>query len=341
MIGFHFIASPHIGSGHARRCAVLANKLVHLGHEILLITDGDTTEFVKGFWPDISRTLTCDNSSSGLIEAVKTLRLDLFVVDRYDLSLEFETAVAPFTDKLMIIDDLPGRFHQCDFLLDQNPGRSIKDWDYLEETGATVLAGSHYALLRDEFYQMRREKEDRLHCPQSDMTVFICFGGGDDVGITNWAAQSLLPEMSPSIQCHVAVGSGAKNLIELVKLQDAYGNLTVHVDCTDMARLMANADISLGAPGSMTMERSCLSLPAILISFADNQLIVGPEVNRLGAAIYLGEFSQINKKQLINAFRQLETNHELRHDMALKASRLTDGLGAGRVIEALSLTEPT
>ncbi|MBP0556392.1 hypothetical protein J8J23_21505, partial [Mycobacterium tuberculosis] len=48
----------------------------------------------------------------------------------------------------------------------------------------------------------------------------------------------------------------------------------VRVHGTNMAQLMANADLAIGAAGSTTWERWCVGLPVVRTVLADNQQVM-------------------------------------------------------------------
>src|SRR5207249_1486738 len=59
-------------------------------------------------------------------------------------------------------------------------------------------------------------------------------------------------------------------------------------DVADMAGLMANTDLCIGAPGTTTWERGCLALPSLLIGIAENQRRNAKVVSESGAGIVCG-----------------------------------------------------
>lgn len=58
----------------------------------------------------------------------------------------------------------------------------------------------------------------------------------------------------------------------------------VRVDVRDMAHLMTNSDLMIGAAGSTTWESSCLGLPSIVIAVAENQQLIARALAHAGAA---------------------------------------------------------
>ena len=73
------------------------------------------------------------------------------VVDHYALDSRWERELRPTCRRLMVIDDLADRSHDCDLLLDQNLGREAADYAGLVPPDSMILVGPKYALLRPEF----------------------------------------------------------------------------------------------------------------------------------------------------------------------------------------------
>jgi spore coat polysaccharide biosynthesis predicted glycosyltransferase SpsG len=58
------------------------------------------------------------------LPTMQALQPDLLIVDHYALDIRWEDRLRPLCRRLMVIDDLADRSHQCDLLLDQNLGTS-------------------------------------------------------------------------------------------------------------------------------------------------------------------------------------------------------------------------
>ena len=62
-----------------------------------------------------------------------------------------ERSVKPFVKKIMIIDDLANRKHNCHILLDQNYKENLEtQYKSLVPNNCKLLLGPSYVLLRDE-----------------------------------------------------------------------------------------------------------------------------------------------------------------------------------------------
>jgi UDP-2,4-diacetamido-2,4,6-trideoxy-beta-L-altropyranose hydrolase len=95
----------------------------------------------------------------------------------------------------------------------------------------------------------------------------------------------------------------------------------------NMAELMANSDLAIGAAGSTSWERCSLGLPSLIGVFADNQKSIANALNLAGAA---KKFDGTG--ELITNIQDLYNNYELLANMSAHAAKVTDGCGTQRVI---------
>lgn len=102
-----------------------------------------------------------------------------------------------------------------------------------------------------------------------------------------------------------------------------------------MARLMADADIGIGAGGSSVWERACLALPSITIVVAENQQAVARELERRGASLSLDAQALAFEAMLSAEWYSLSANDTTRKTMSERSAALCDGQGADRVAEAV------
>ncbi|MGC9460086.1 bifunctional UDP-2,4-diacetamido-2,4,6-trideoxy-beta-L-altropyranose hydrolase/GNAT family N-acetyltransferase [Vibrio genomosp. F10] len=96
---------------------------------------------------------------------------------------------------------------------------------------------------------------------------------------------------------------------------------------SDMARLMLEHDIAIGAPGTTSWERACLGLPSILIPLADNQKTVCEQLLKCDAVLTVS-LNEIGNS-LLNQYYELVSRWAQYHANNLK---LCDGLGTQRVV---------
>ncbi|WP_165271771.1 UDP-2,4-diacetamido-2,4,6-trideoxy-beta-L-altropyranose hydrolase [Pelagerythrobacter rhizovicinus] len=351
---FRADASFTIGAGHVMRCLTLADGLRergwqcrficreypgHLGeniarrgHAVQLLRANH--EAFKG--GDAARLAA--PSAEDAAAVIAWLCGDppaWIVVDHYSLDAEWEKAVSPHCDRLMVIDDLADRGHYCDVLLDQTFGRTAAEYREHVSAETTLLCGVDYALLRPEFsiYRehalRRRTRTDRVE------QILVSLGGGDTESIVRRVLELLVSAGLPrSCRVKIVMGWGAPLSADIrLAAQEAPCSVDVLQGVDSMASLMAESDIAIGAAGSSSWERCCLGLPTVMIVLADNQRVVGESLASAGAAL-LVKMDDMDAHLPIAA-TTLVQDHAARSAMALRAASVVDGRGVERVIRAM------
>lgn len=331
-------ASIVVGGGHVRRCRVLADALISQGWNITFAVPKEASLV----HPMLSRYTTVQTdfqrSDFNASELARWLfgvlpgGCDLLVVDHYDLDAIFEFACRPWVKRILVIDDLANRMHDCNWLVDQTPGRRPADYAPLLSPGCSLMLGPEYALLDARFRSGRdmRSERDRVR------RVLVSFGSTDPGGLTALALQGL-KQSGLDVEIDIVLGSSSPNL-ESVKCAAAGlgGRAKVHVDVEDMASLVAAADLAVGAGGVSALERCCLGVPSVVLVVAENQRGNVEGLERAGAAISFGAGSAVNPQALGSALRELAFDPARRRSMSDAGRELCDALGPDRVMNALN-----
>jgi UDP-2,4-diacetamido-2,4,6-trideoxy-beta-L-altropyranose hydrolase len=260
---------------------------------------------------------------------------DIAIFDNYSWDAIVERRWRDGHRTLVAIDDLADRKHACDILVDQTPLRHADLYGALVPAECTVLTGASYALLRPEFAAYREAALARRRSNRSDRLLVSL--GLSDLQAIALRVVSLALETRADLSIDVVVSGGAPSLPGLHELQRRGAPLHVHVDTPDIARLMTQADLSVGAGGSTSLERCCLGLPTLIITLADNQREIASALDRLGAARYLGAAITLPDVEIKAALADFLDDCEGRRACAAKASQLVDGRGADRVSSVLAV----
>ena len=259
---FRFEASPVIGAGHAIRSCVLADALVEHGWKCNIVTTKKSYDFIN----DLNRFDRIEPEDF----YQNPVFCDLLVIDNYDLDLKYEKHFRKFVNKIMVIDDLANRHHDCDFLLDQTYGRDPDDYKNLVPEDCKILAGSDYALLRKEFTLMRPKAIEKRRNTKEIKRILISMGGSchnDHI----LKALELVKESGFAGNIDIVLGFSENNLEQIKQYANSMINkVDFHVNA-NMAELIYEADLAIGAAGSSVWERCCLGLPQYLIQTAENQ----------------------------------------------------------------------
>jgi RimJ/RimL family protein N-acetyltransferase len=106
-------------------------------------------------------------------------------------------------------------------------------------------------------------------------------------------------------------------------------------DVSNMAELMAWADVAISAAGTTCWEMCLMGLPALLVDLAENQTRVARELDRRGCAIHLGGSHDFSAEKIVEQGGRLLRSQEDRQAMSLRCRELVDEKGARRVVSAL------
>lgn len=307
-------ASIEIGTGHVMRCLTLAKQLKRHGMEVTFIcreVEGNSISYLeKEGFNVISLPITTENLSwhvdvKDTIQAIDQIvaPVDLIIVDHYDLDYHWEKEIRQYTRYIMVIDDLANRQHDCDLLLDQNYYLNMEErYKGLVPTHCIQMLGPNYVLLRDEFLSGIEKTRERTGEVKN---ILIFFGGTDPTGETIKVLNAIKEISLPNVKINVVVGHSNPNKLVVEQICKEIPNAHFYCQINNMAELMNEADLAIGAGGSAVWERCYVSLPSIVMITAKNQQEVTNAVSGSGALYNLGEASLINKKEIQLAVKSL------------------------------------
>lgn len=354
-VAFRVDASLQIGSGHVMRCLTLANALRQRGYDCCFVTrlhKGNLVDLivrqghrvaalpaVHAQLPDRHDDYTAWLGTSWQDDATQTAsRLaeetpDWLIVDHYALDHRWQARLRLSCERLMVIDDLANRAHDCDLLLDQNLGRAPESYSGLTNADTIVLAGPAHALLRPDFVAWRGRSLARRVSPRCE-TVLITMGGVDLDGVAGQVL-AVLNELPTPGDMHVIVVTSARSpRFEQLRSQASRCRWPVAIlaDIDNMAELMARSDLAIGAAGGTAWERCALGLPSIVLAIADNQKPGAAALKFAGAAWVATGMTEVC--ELMQSILS-EKGPALLQRVGATAASLTDGEGVSRVIKAM------
>lgn len=362
-IVFRCDASIQIGTGHVMRCLTLADELArqgancyficreHKGNLIKLIAEKGYDTYKLKIESKSSHYEKKDNEpvlfhskwlgSSQEEDAIqsevfiRTLQPEWLVIDHYALNSYWEQKLRPHCNNILVIDDLADRKHDCEILIDQTFDRDKQNYKNLVPNHCEILCGTTYALLRPEFSKWRHYSlERRKNC--SLQHVLINLGGVDKDNITSLILQSLKRVPLPkSCKITVVMGTTSPWLTNVItKANQLPWSTEVKTGVSNMAELMANSDLAIGAAGSTSWERCCLGLPTIMLVIAENQLLVAKNLEDSGAVkVILNDYSLT---QILNEYLcQFIQNPKKLKAMSQSSADILDGYGTYKVIEQM------
>lgn len=306
------------------RCLTLAEVFRLLGHEVVF----HCTAFpggLNGLVVQLGFPINIIGKNTGPLSqledaaACSATTSDLLVIDCYRLDKTFETAMRGTTKQIMVIDDLANRDHDCDILLDQNAmPDAAKRYDNLVARDCLKLLGPEYAILRPEFYDYREELRER----NSLRSLLVSYGGTDPENLTAIAIEAILNAKVPSLTADIVVGGNHRELTQIKQLCAPHPQLRLHIQTKEMARLMSEADLALGAGGSTHWERCFLGLGALITTVAENQIASSQYLDKLGCCRLLGDASTLTAAQLISEIESYAAEPQRLEEMSKRAISL-------------------
>jgi UDP-2,4-diacetamido-2,4,6-trideoxy-beta-L-altropyranose hydrolase len=352
-VAFRVDASPEIGTGHLMRCSTLADGLrkrghhvrvlsrrlpEHLqsmlaagGHEFRLLESAPVEEAIDDLpharWLGTSQR----RDATDTLHMLSDERWDLLVVDHYALDARWERMLRGIAARILVIDDLADRMHECDVLLDQNLYADMETrYDDKVPPHCQRLLGPRYALLRDEFRRLHPGVVPRTGRVER---ILVFFGGVDAENYTAHAIEALGGLGMPGLHVDVVVGL-QHPFREQVQSACSRLRFTCHVQVEEMAVLMAAADLAIGAGGSACWERCCLGLPTLTLAVAENQRRLVEDA-ALEGLLYAPDIRGRIRESLALHLRTLLENPRLLQMISSRALAAVDGRGVYRVLRRI------
>lgn len=320
------------------RCLALADALSAAGWACAFACAAETTVVVPALSEGRYQIASLDADSG---DEAATLShhwpqgCDLLIVDHYERDAKFETACRPWAQRIMVIDDLANRRHDCDLLLDQTPGRREDDYRPLVPTECDLLLGSRFALLRPQFAAARAQALERQRESQNMQRVLVSLGASDPRNITRIVLEGIA-QTGIDIAVDVVTGAASPHGEGLRDTANSMAQtVEFHAQVTDMASLMMRADLVIGAAGTSSWERCCLGLPSLVVIVADNQNLTAEELASAGAARLLGRSDALTPAAVARAVSDLAKDSSDLRGMGERAAQLCDGRGTLRTLCAL------
>lgn len=355
-VAFRVDASIEIGAGHVMRCLTLADALRKSDARCYFICrelDGNLIELIQQHdyevqvLPDVGVNdaygaatdiyarwlgVQWQVDAEGTINALMFIGIpNWLVVDHYALDKKWEGMIRSYCKGILVIDDLANRCHEADILLDQTLGRVPADYIGLIRPECDLFCGIENVLLRPEFDEWREYSLARRSYAQLKR-ILVSLGGVDKDNISSDVLLAINAiKFTYDMEVCLILGKSSRWITEVRELVE---NLSFKVDlrvaANNMAELLANCDLAIGAAGTSAWERCYLGVPTLMLVLADNQREIGANLDAAGAAQLLKGGTGLNN-ELIMAIKDIMANPGCLLDMSQKAAALIPCSGAGKI----------
>jgi UDP-2,4-diacetamido-2,4,6-trideoxy-beta-L-altropyranose hydrolase len=254
-------SSSTIGTGHIMRDLVLAkqyrdaniifatqNLNGNINHKI--IEDGYKIEILNS------------NSISEVQSLIDSYDIDMIVIDHYGIDYKYEKFLKENNPnlKVMVLDDTYEK-HHCDILLNHNISADIDRYKGLVPDFCELRCGTKYTLLRDEFYQEKKIKRDKLY------DILIAMGGADTANLNIPILEALPLHLEVAIITTIANA----NLEELSEYIKDKNNITLFINSNEVAKIINQSKFAIITPSVTVNEVYFMGVDFLAIQTADNQ----------------------------------------------------------------------
>lgn len=335
-----------MGVGHLLRSLAFAEELIRRGHRVTLLGSTHGIE-----WPraqirarglpmtpaaDIDRGCAdVDDGARALVTQLRELGADALDLDGYHLPAALGRAAGEAGIPVMTMVDGPYGMHQrADLYVDQNLGAEVPDE---LPTGAAMLAGLEYALLRDQVL-------DRCgQAPSPEVVdrprVLVVFGGTDPYGGAE-VVVDLLRSLGRAMTIVVVAGRPGTAAALRARPPIDGVELEIHGTVDDLPGLAVTCHAAVSAAGSSVWELLCLGVPTGLVCVTDNQRVGYRTTTGEDVVAGLGELDALRiPGTAVDAAREalteLLTDDASRLRWQQRGRSLVDGRGRVRVADTL------
>jgi len=351
LFAFRVDSARMVGTGHLMRCLTLASALREKGATCIFICRAHSTSLTdlvgkQGFTlyelSQGTEPLTSDclgvaklqdaENTKNIIQSLPEIP-DWLVVDHYGIDEEWESELRPYVKKIMVIDDLANRPHNCDILLDQNPNETYENYyQNLTPPSCVRLLGLEYLMLRPEFSETAR----KMHHPEVATNILISIGGTDNKNVTCWILNIFrLLEIKLSIK--VILGPGYSYYNEVMKILPELNlhSIIVYKSVAKISELMLEADMAIAGGGFTMYELGFIGIPTLVITYSPTQLKIAKTLHQLRMTYFAGEFENLSVTEVKKALESLLYSQAERLYISKSAQSKIKGSGVAKIIERL------
>lgn len=343
-VGIRVDASSDIGLGHVMRCLGLAETFRKRGHEVIFFSI-----YKLGIDKILDGNFRVEEVIEDEIEFLNKRfnqeKMDLLIVDKYDVSFGYFQRLKKIGIKTVYIDDLNKEEYSVEFIINGNVTGDLYNYEsyYKKEQ---LIVGLKYNMLREGF-----TKNQRNETLNEVKTVVITTGGSDQNEIAEIFANYMVMDYDlKNLDINILVGPGYEesyisrliefaNKYEQVQLVANSKNILLYKNIKKVCiiELMKKADIVISASGSTTYELCSLGVPSIIYIDSYDQENIYQYFVEKGCMKGLGYKSDIEKKQFTAMLKMIINNKDLRENMSKKMAEVVDGKGNERIVKFLEM----
>ncbi|MDB3945471.1 UDP-2,4-diacetamido-2,4,6-trideoxy-beta-L-altropyranose hydrolase [Gammaproteobacteria bacterium] len=351
-IVFRVDASTHIGSGHIRRCTILAEYLRARGARISFICrtlDGHLCDYLEQKRFTVHR-LSAEGKNNGtlsshiqivendIVESRSILSrfgaFDWVIIDHYQLAQDWQRAISEHVQNILVIDDLAIKQHYCKILVNHAFLPQLHEqYCNLVPPSTRLLLGPDYFILDPNYVSVKKVNGGSV---ATHNRLMVFFGGADSTDETTKAINAIREIRANLFNVDIVVTRQNKNRHYIKNVVSNIENCTLHEDLPHLGFLMAKATLALGAGGGTSYERLFMGLASLVVTTADHQVQPIREMNKLNLVSWLGNSESVTQttiKRSLEAWLSADSMKFLISNA--KMMQIVDGNGLYRIEQSL------
>ena len=277
---FRVDGNSNLGLGHIFRCIALVEMLKKKYDFFILTRTDSELKVISKHYNLILIPISINISDEPeWINEKYSCNEYIIIIDGYKFNSEYQKNLKDKGFGLVFIDDLAEEKIFADILINHSPNLSSKD--FLKGSNKTKYAlGLKYAILRPGFLNITK----KLKKLKKINEVFICFGGVDNLDLTNIALEGIIDILSfKKINIVLGASYSHKKIFNTIKKRTKDIFIYRNIDEKKMIYLMNKCQLAI-VPSSTILYEIC-SVKMLVLSgyYVDNQLKIntGFELKKL------------------------------------------------------------
>ncbi len=267
-IGFIVDASNKIGFGHWSRCLNLSKILQNRKNYFISRNYPNSYKKYKGI--NLIKMKKGKFNIEEIKNKIRKFNITALIIDNYKFNYQLQKKIKNYVFKLVVIDDYFNKKYFSDILL---------NYSFLDNNEKVILKknnpkikfalGPKYLPLNNKFFELKKNLKPRKKLKK----ILVFFGGADKKNLTE--KMLMVANYFKELKFSFILGDLYSRKKKVTKKIKQYKNIKLFygIKNEQMANLIANNDLAIGAGGVNLYERIYLGLPSIVIDVDNNQLI--------------------------------------------------------------------
>ena len=315
-----------LGLGHVYRTLNLAEEMKPNKIHFLLEDFGGAKKIIKqrGFKniQTLGKKINTKNDIKITQDYLKKEKIDLMIVDRYHVKINYLKKLKEFV-KLVVISDLDNIEYPADLIINGFIG--FRNQIKVNSYNSKCLLGPKYQIL-DKRFSLKNTKK------RKNYDLLVTVGGYDEKNTIDEILKCIQPYM-PKLKTKVIVGPVGKKSKLSINLEKKYStNLKIIKFSKNMKREMSDVKFGICGGGITSYEFASMKKPFGIICVEKHQVKTAQQWEKKGYALNFGVMTKSSKNK-INEFVQKIVKNDF--PVSIKNKKIVDGKGANRVIQEI------